>query len=59
MMGEYRLRDLRDPRENLPNIEHGCEGSQQFVRRLDVPHAVSLERERVLQRLVALRVLNG
>ena len=38
VVGEHRRCDLRDTRKNLPNIEHGCEGSQQFVGRLDVPH---------------------
>ena len=46
-------------RKHLPDVEDRGQRAQQFVARLDVPHAVSLERERVLQRLVVLRVLNG
>ena len=51
--------DLRDLRKHLPDVEDRGQRAQQFVARLDVPHAVSLERERVLQRLVVLRVLDG
>src|SRR5204862_8015071 len=56
---EYGRSDLRDLRKHLPDVEDRGQRAQQLVARLDVPHAVSLERERVLQRLVVLRVLNG
>jgi hypothetical protein len=56
---EYGRGDLRDLRKHLPDVEDRGQRAQQFVARLDVPHAVSLERERLLQRLVVLRVLDG
>ena len=56
---EHGRGDLRDLRKHLPDVEDRGQRAQQFVARLDVPHAVSLEREGVLQRLVVLRVLNG
>jgi hypothetical protein len=46
-------------RKHPPDVEDRGQRAQQFVARLDVPHAVSLERERMLQRLVVLRVLDG
>jgi hypothetical protein len=42
---EYRCRDLRDLRKHPPDVEDRGQRAQQFVACLDVPHAVSLERE--------------